>query len=51
MLEGVTISVAVGKGLNPATLLKMTLFIFIVKKKTTMKLSVGSIFGECAGKK
>ena len=31
-LEGVTISVAIGKGLNPAPLLKMTVFTFMVKK-------------------
>ena len=29
MLEGVTISVAIGKGLNPAPLLKMTVFTFM----------------------
>ena len=32
MLEGVTISVAIGKGLNPAPLLKMTVFTSMVKK-------------------
>ena len=31
-LEGVTISVAIGKGLYPAPLLKMTVFTFMVKK-------------------
>jgi len=50
-LEGVTTSVAMGKGLNPASLLKITVFTFIMKKKKKkkkrnckMKLSGVSIF-------
>ena len=48
--SNVTISVGIGKGLNPAPLLKMTVLTIMVKKKSKIKLS-GGLFFENAREK
>ena len=47
MLEGITISVAIGKGLNPAPLLKMTVFTFTVCLTFFRFLNIPVILSEC----
>ena len=47
MLEGVTISVAIGKGLYPAPLLKMNVFTFMVCLTFFRFLNIPVILSEC----